>query len=312
MILKKGSSGEQVKVLQEFLGLEADGVFGPRTHEAVVQWQRDNGLKPDGIVGPKTMAQMLIATTDLSELVWDVPEGLFIRQRLLPPSEYLKGPTTKRWLFLHHTAGWNNPYGVIRDWAADQRGPVATEFVMGGQNIRATDHSYDGEVLQALPEGCFGWHLGIGVNEMHRNSVGIEMCCFGQLTPDGYYKFINGKRTWVPGNLGSYYTYVGIEADASQVVELPAPFRGYSYFHRYSDKQISRLKELILHIAARDNIDVRKGLPELIHAKGAAAFDVCDIKMAEATEGLWSHTNVRKDKVDVFPQPELIQMLLEL
>ena len=28
--------------------------------------------------------------------------------------------------------------------------------------------------------------------------------------------------------------------------------------------------------------------------------------------GLWTHTNVRKDKFDCFPQPELVEMLKQL
>ena len=31
-----------------------DGIFGPLTQMAVIQFQMDNGLVPDGIVGPRT------------------------------------------------------------------------------------------------------------------------------------------------------------------------------------------------------------------------------------------------------------------
>ena len=34
-ILKKGSSGSRVKILQDFLDLKMDGEFGPRTEVAV-------------------------------------------------------------------------------------------------------------------------------------------------------------------------------------------------------------------------------------------------------------------------------------
>jgi hypothetical protein len=67
-----------------------------------------------------------------------------------------------------------------------------------------------------------------------------------------------------------------------------------------------------LFIADRDDIDIRKGLVELIHKKGADAFDHFDLSLVEKTRGLWTHTNVRKDKVDMFPQPELIDMLISL
>ena len=56
-MLKNGSTGAEVKELQEFLGLSADGVFGKGTEAAVKKWQTANGLTADGIVGPATWAK---------------------------------------------------------------------------------------------------------------------------------------------------------------------------------------------------------------------------------------------------------------
>jgi len=58
MILKVGSRGEDVKKLQQKLGLSADGVFGPGTEKAVKKWQIDNDLGADGIVGEGTWNKM--------------------------------------------------------------------------------------------------------------------------------------------------------------------------------------------------------------------------------------------------------------
>lgn len=52
--IRRGSSGEWVKLLQQKLGLEADGNFGPGTEAAVREFQRQQCIVPDGIVGPKT------------------------------------------------------------------------------------------------------------------------------------------------------------------------------------------------------------------------------------------------------------------
>jgi putative chitinase len=54
MLLKLGSYGEDVKALQQKLGLAADGKFGSKTEEAVKKWQAANNLTADGIVGNAT------------------------------------------------------------------------------------------------------------------------------------------------------------------------------------------------------------------------------------------------------------------
>tara|TARA_R110000868_G_scaffold23292_1_gene94163 strand:+ start:370 stop:1191 length:822 start_codon:yes stop_codon:yes gene_type:complete len=58
MLLKNGSKGEDVKKLQEKLGLAADGAFGPGTEAKVKAWQSANGLVADGVVGDTTWAKM--------------------------------------------------------------------------------------------------------------------------------------------------------------------------------------------------------------------------------------------------------------
>lgn len=52
--LRRGSTGEDVRLLQKRLGISADGKFGPGTDAAVRRYQASHGLKADGIVGAKT------------------------------------------------------------------------------------------------------------------------------------------------------------------------------------------------------------------------------------------------------------------
>ena len=293
MLLKLGVKGDQVKQLQEFLAITVSGNFDLATENAVKNWQKAKNLSVDGKVGPITWEAMGIASTDLRENS-SSQEALLIDRSYLSIGQYHAGPTKKEWIFLHHTAGWNNPYATIKDWDNDNRGRIATEFVIGGPKITDNDPKFDGKVVQAFPAGGYAAHLGIN-SIMHNNSVGIEVCNFGGLGVDG--------NTWAKN-----------KPDPSQVVTLAKPFRGYKSYHKYSDKQIQSLKQLLLYIADRDNIDIRKGLPELIKKKGADAFDVFDISMCEKQKGIWCHTNVRKpsDKQDMFPQQELIDMLLSL
>ena len=66
-MLKKGSKGYQVKVVQLLLILNgcscgsygADGDFGNATHAATVKYQKDHDLEADGIIGPKTWVCLL-------------------------------------------------------------------------------------------------------------------------------------------------------------------------------------------------------------------------------------------------------------
>ena len=64
IVLKKGSRGEEVKILQKALHLVEDGIFGKLTEEAVKDFQREHNLVPDGIVGAKTWEALGVKTED--------------------------------------------------------------------------------------------------------------------------------------------------------------------------------------------------------------------------------------------------------
>ena len=81
--IRRGSTGPNVVTLQVALNRisqnypaipkipAADGIFGPRTERAVIEFQRVFGLTPDGIVGPATwyrIVRLYTAVTRLSEL----------------------------------------------------------------------------------------------------------------------------------------------------------------------------------------------------------------------------------------------------
>ena len=120
------------------------------------------------------------------------------------------------------------------------------------------------------------------------------MCNFGQLNSEGR-------------------NYINVKGHESQIVTLNEGFRGYTNWHKYSERQLYALKKLIYHISSRDDIDIREGVVKWLHNGGVKkAFSFNQEAYEGKIKGLLFHNNVRKDKVDVFPQTELIDMLLTI
>jgi len=56
--VKRGSTGADVALVQRYLGVAADGIFGADTETAVKRYQSAQHLAADGIVGPATWARI--------------------------------------------------------------------------------------------------------------------------------------------------------------------------------------------------------------------------------------------------------------
>lgn len=304
MLLKRGSKGSHVKELQTALELSADGIFGADTELAVRRFQSENGLTADGVVGTKTWEAIGIDTDTeaaAEESQYTTKDGLVIDRQYLDKDEYVRdyGKIEPLGFFLHHTAGWDNPYNTVSQWNKDKRGRVATQYCIGGSNVKGKT-KHDGVVVECFPNNYLGWHLGkVGSFKISKLSGGVELNNFGYLKKKG----------------DKYYTYVNTEVKPEYVCDLGYKFRGHQYWHAYTDKQIESLRLLILHL--RDiypKMDLENGLPKLlkqgVHPKDAFEFNA-DAYNAKQF-GLWTHTNVRKDKFDCFPQPELVEMLKQL
>lgn len=81
-LLRYGATGQWVEQLQTALNqfgqsLSVDGIFGPKTHAATLNFQAEQGLGVDGIVGPQTWGALQSAipakTDDHHTLVEDEP-----------------------------------------------------------------------------------------------------------------------------------------------------------------------------------------------------------------------------------------------
>jgi len=316
-VLKLGQNGDLVRVLQELLNINPSGEFDAETRVIVIGFQKANGLKPDGVVGPLTWKALNYNPLEL-EADTDLTTGAsWIQQHLLPEGEYVRETTAKEWIFIHHTAGRHNPKAVIDQWANDQRGRIGTHYVIGGipasanlNNLTAKESEWDGKILQAIKDEYWGYHLGaVKSSKMHKGSISIELCSAGCLTEK------NGK----------YYTWFGTEVHETQVCRLDKEYKGYKYYQAYSPEQIKALKALLLLLADKHDINLKSGVTTMLKEStrhGAsqyylvpgnpAVFDYNEDINLGKVKGVLTHGQVRKDKSDVFPQPELISMLMSL
>lgn len=304
---------EQICKIQKVLGFEENGILDEHAKAGIKNFQIKMGLAGTGELDNNTFEAFskrynldsisvtqndCNATTDLSEtdVAYKINESYLSKDEYVTDYGKIKG---RKHIFLHHTSGWNDPYGAIKDWENDNRGRIATHYVIGGINIKTNDEQYDGEIVKCIPDDYFGWHLGstsdYGINfEMHKTSIGIEICNFGWLTQK------NGK----------YYTYTGTEVPIKYVCDLGFKFRGYQFWHSYTDAQIDSLENLLRMLGKKYSIDLSKGLAErLLKMTSNDAFEYSKNIVAGKINGILSHTNVRKDKFDVFPQKELVEML---
>lgn len=318
-----------IRDAQKKLKVPESGIIDEFTEAAIRNFQLRNSLFATGQLDSDTLVKLGLfnAPTEIPLKEDEMPNepiaiGLIdtdqfseipIKKYFLPKGEFLPGPTNKKSIFLHHTAGYNNPYAIVDTWAKDARAQIGTQYVIGGPHPATGDNKYDGEIVQCFDDRNYAWHLGIGNTDVHRNSVGIELCNFGWLTPGGYQDSRIGK--WVSKNPNSFYTYTGLEIQKEQVVDLGFEFRGYKYFHSYSEQQIQSLKFLIKFVGEKLGINIYSGIYKRLKNGDhpSRAFGYWSDAKYGRVEGLFCHTNVVEfGKWDLSPQPKLIEMILSL
>lgn len=205
-----------------------------------------------------------------------------IKQVEFAPSNYFKQETKKKQIYLHHTAGNGSAEGVFRYWASTGE-RVATCVAIGTNGLIAQGYSskYWGYHL-GLKQGVFNAN-GIPYQSLDKISIGVEICNWG------YLKEVKGK----------YFNYVGMEIPKKEVIKLDEPFKGYNFWQSYTKEQIESTKELLLYWNEIYGIPLDYNEDIWSVSKRALAGET----------GVFTHNSVRKDKSDVYPHPELIEML---
>ena len=170
-VLKLGSKGEEVRVLQRSLSLTADGIFGPKTESAVKAFQSGHGLVADGIVGSKTWAALGVTDTAPNPKCVD-PSVVYLPLNV--HISKLPGRTIK-YLAIHFTAGSSSAFGRAK----------AIKHVFEKRQASADFAVDDYEMVQFNPDlkNYYCWAVGdrkaAHVNcpdGGNRNTISIEIC----------------------------------------------------------------------------------------------------------------------------------------
>lgn len=277
--------------------IAVDGLFGPGTDAAVKQFQDSvSGLTADGWVGQMTWAALL---TDKPIDVKNEPIGIPTTDYFLEDDEYYKDIHEKDTVWIHHTAGGGNAYFVTQSWEHDKKRngdslKVGTAFIIARKS-RSRNPEFnceEGELFRAFDEKYWCHHLGLSHKnnvDLNARSIGIEICSYGQLT-------LNKK--------GNFTTIYGNVIDPDEVYDHGKEFRGYRYWHKYSDEQLETLRKLLIELREKFGLKYQDSFD--------ASWSDYNPNLFNPTPGIWTHTNVRKDKFDCFPQPELLEILNSL
>lgn len=197
--------------------------------------------------------------------------NLQIKRIPLAANQYFGNKQKKTHIFLHHTAG-GSAASAVNSWASNKE-RVATAFII----------ERDGTIYNTFDPSHWAYHLGLrGFKSLEQASIGIEIVSFGNLKPTEH---------------GTLHTWTGRQVSAIDIHNIP--YRTYKYWQRYTDQQLSAVKQLVPHLCKLYNIPCRVDLGRFFDYNNPATLP----------PGIWSHSSVRADKVDVFPQPELYTLL---
>ena len=209
-------------------------------------------------------------------------------------TQFIAEEHNKIQIYLHHTAGNPDPFGVYRYWESNKE-RIGTCVTVGGKP-KIVDTFKDGQIVQGFSSKYWAYHLGLKESTFHnfnlpyksldRTSIAVEICNWGQLTLKE----------------GKFKTYVNTVVDEKNVIELSTPHRGFKYFHNYTDAQIISVEKLLRYWGSKYNIPLE--YKEDI-------WDVCP-RALSGSSGVFTHNSVRYDKVDIYPHPKLIEMLKSL
>lgn len=176
-LLKKGSKGDSVKLLQELLNkhgfnLTVDGDFGNKTEEAVKQFQKRLNLTVDGIVGSKTFEALQAKYEANINIIKD-----FLKVHITP-----KTRTSIKYLVIHFTAGSSSKPGRAKSAKHTfETSKASADFCVDDRDIVQFNPN---------PYKYYCWAVGNSKNDItNSNSISIEIC--SNIKPGRSVKYAN-------------------------------------------------------------------------------------------------------------------------
>ena len=210
-----------------------------------------------------------------------------VKKYNFPTAQYYMQEQVKRIIVLHHTVSGVGVDGDVKWWEQTPE-KVATPIIIDREG---TVHEIFEPKYWAHHLGIKSWMLSqmestVSNDRLNQISIGIELDSWGGLVEK------NGK----------FYNFAGSEVPISNVIKYPKGYRGYYAYEKYTEAQISALKEVLISLHTDFKISLKYNT------------DMWDFnsRALKGSWGLWTHTSFRPDKSDCHPQPELINMLKSL
>jgi len=194
--------------------------------------------------------------------------------------QYVHSKTEKAAIFLHHLAGTT---GGSVAWWNNTKDRVATHFII----------SRDGTIHQLFPLDNWAFHLGVrgDDNWYERHSIGIELESYGGL--------VYHNKAFC-AKLGSTYH----KLPNTEITVLPKEWRGYRAFHKYTEEQCKSVQELLEWLWLDSDFENLLPQPKL-----GKWWEYDDVLIHQKKSGIYSHTTVRPDKSDIYPDTELLKVV---
>lgn len=233
---------------------------------------------------------------------------------------YWPQETKKIQFVLHHTAGNYSIDTCLGIWRKPKRAKshICTHFIL----------QRDGTFEQTIPLKYWGNHIGSskrGNSYLQKHTVSIELEGLGYLKKitsgpvTKKSKFKQGDRTYTYEKLAQGQPDVPVgrpyKMNSSGQVVPWNTYKGYDYYQTYTRAQLKSLKVIIDQIKAeyptiRMGVSFNRFYEMFPSRKKTAATTGLGTKNAtKANHAIFTHNSYRSDKIDVWPQKELIELL---